>query len=285
MIDLNQPLAPDSAADETDVRRIKKALNRLGYYTPYDKTGITGMTDEHLFDAIKAFQRDHALPATGRLKPGDGTLDVLSDALENAPDGYYIWRTVGDGHVRDAHKMYEGTVRTWHDAPGPGDDYNCRCWAELLAPGDPRLYPDAIHPSIGPFDVLGGGMALRSGIAGATIAVRTALARSRDVRWIANTLERQFQKKFKHAKIFGIKGTFNKQNLSAFKKALEDHVISPDTRIIKGTYHQRQAMHYYNDKTKINIIRNEQGEFESAWRLSEEQIENILRTGKLGGSK
>lgn len=49
----------------------------------------------------------------------------------------YIWRTTGDGRVRDLHSMLEGTYHEWKKPPmingkrcHPGDDYNCRCWAE-----------------------------------------------------------------------------------------------------------------------------------------------------------
>lgn len=56
-IKLSQPLAADSPADEFDVKQIKKALNRLGYYIPYEKTGITGVPDAEMFTALKNFMR------------------------------------------------------------------------------------------------------------------------------------------------------------------------------------------------------------------------------------
>ena len=40
---------------------------------------------------------------------------------------------MGDGKVRGAHAEREGQVFTWIDPPDgghPGEDYNCRCWAE-----------------------------------------------------------------------------------------------------------------------------------------------------------
>jgi len=56
----------------------------------------------------------------------------------------YIWKTVLDNHVRDAHQELEGQKFNWTQgagqtglltAPGakhPGDDYNCRCSAEPI---------------------------------------------------------------------------------------------------------------------------------------------------------
>lgn len=49
----------------------------------------------------------------------------------------YIWRCVGDKRTRDSHLALEGTFHYWNDPPlingrkcHPGDDFNCRCWAE-----------------------------------------------------------------------------------------------------------------------------------------------------------
>ena len=52
----------------------------------------------------------------------------------------YIWRTVGDERVRDTHDMVDGNTYTWDNPPGetdgnhPGEDYQCRCWAETILP-------------------------------------------------------------------------------------------------------------------------------------------------------
>ena len=37
-LELSKPFASNGAVDEFDVRQIKKALNRLGYYQPFEKT-------------------------------------------------------------------------------------------------------------------------------------------------------------------------------------------------------------------------------------------------------
>lgn len=62
-IELSQPFATNSKVDEFDVKQMKKALNRLGYYQPYEKVGITGIADMEVFDALKVFQREHGLSA------------------------------------------------------------------------------------------------------------------------------------------------------------------------------------------------------------------------------
>jgi SPP1 gp7 family putative phage head morphogenesis protein len=52
----------------------------------------------------------------------------------------YIWRTVGDERVRDTHEEVDGQFFTWDNPPSetddnhPGEDYQCRCWAEPVLP-------------------------------------------------------------------------------------------------------------------------------------------------------
>ncbi|MCB9988629.1 MAG: peptidoglycan-binding protein [Rhodospirillales bacterium] len=159
-IELSEAFVRDGRVDEFDTMQVKRALNRLGYYTPYEDVGITGIPDDAVFEALKAFQADSGLPATGALRPGDESLKALNAALTGAPDGFYIWRTVGDGKVRPAHAALNGTVRSWrHSHPNPGEDYNCRCWAEPTT--DPELiYPDAIrsvYPEVNLLPLVGAG--------------------------------------------------------------------------------------------------------------------------------
>lgn len=68
--------------------------------------------------------------------------DILADDMQKNPQDYYIWRTVGDDKVRSAHAEREGEIFNWHVPPEgghPGEDYNCRCWAE---PYKPERYAD-----------------------------------------------------------------------------------------------------------------------------------------------
>ncbi len=66
-IKINEPFANNGNVDEEDVRVIKRALNWLGYYTPYEKVGLTTIPDTGVFKAIKEFQIDQKLSATGRM--------------------------------------------------------------------------------------------------------------------------------------------------------------------------------------------------------------------------
>lgn len=117
-------------ADDWDIRQLKKALNRLGYYMPDSQVGINGTPDQRLFAGITQYQKDRGLKVTDTITPDGETLQRLNADLSQTPDGYYIWRTVEDGKVRNSHAAYNRTVRAWSDAPDPGEDFNCRCWAE-----------------------------------------------------------------------------------------------------------------------------------------------------------
>lgn len=56
---------------------------------------------------------------------------------------HYIWRTAEDGDVRESHAQMNGNVYRFDDPPevegegkhGPGEIYNCRCYAEPIVPG------------------------------------------------------------------------------------------------------------------------------------------------------
>jgi peptidoglycan hydrolase-like protein with peptidoglycan-binding domain len=142
-IKLSKPLASNGGADEYDVRQVKHALNRLGYYSPHEKSGMTSIPDRETFAALKAFQADQNLTATGTMKPGDETEKRLNSEAEKT-SGQYIWRCVDDERVRPAHAKLNGTVRNWDDSPDPTEDYNCRCWAEPVKDAINPVYPELI---------------------------------------------------------------------------------------------------------------------------------------------
>jgi GH24 family phage-related lysozyme (muramidase) len=129
-ITLSKPFAANSAVDAFDVRQIKKTLNRLGYYQPYEATGMTDIPDAGVFKALQAFQKDHGLPATATAKPDDETVKALNAANSKTSSDYYVWRTVGDERVRPNHAAHDWEIRALSDSPDPGEDYGCRCWAE-----------------------------------------------------------------------------------------------------------------------------------------------------------
>ena len=128
-----------ATADGFDVRLLKIALSRFGYYTSDKDIGLADFADANMFTALKDFQKDKHLTATGAVRPGDDTEQAIDRAIEDQPlSAQYIWRTCGDDKVRDAHAARDGKVFSWINPPkggNPGSDHNCRCWAEPVKKG------------------------------------------------------------------------------------------------------------------------------------------------------
>ncbi len=62
---------------------------------------------------------------------------ILVEDMEKNPNDYYIWRTRQDDKVRGKHAEREGKIFNKHIPPEgghPGENYNCRCWAEPYRP-------------------------------------------------------------------------------------------------------------------------------------------------------
>jgi hypothetical protein len=94
----------------------------------------------------------------------------------------------------------------------------------------------------------------------------------------------QLQKKYKHAKAFGITANYNPDNLNLFEQKLTAHVINPNVQRIEGTLRGVQVIHYVDLETNLIVVTTRDGKFVSAWELSITQIQHVLDTGDLGGS-
>lgn len=92
------------------------------------------------------------------------------------------------------------------------------------------------------------------------------------------------QKKFqKHAADFGVVGNWNPANAAQFKTAIEQHVNDVANDVIKGTYHHAPAIIHVNPQTGLAVITDSAGAFTSGWKLSGEQLRNVMAHGNLGG--
>jgi SPP1 gp7 family putative phage head morphogenesis protein len=147
---LAAPLGRYGDVNAHDVHYLKTALNQLGYYTPPKNTGIEEMREDALFDSLRAFQVDHGIAASDHLIPYDKTVYALDAALKKqSPSQRYIWRTVKDGKTRKAHSLRDGQIFIFSQPPKgghPGEDYNCRCWVELINEPGTDIYDPPIKP-------------------------------------------------------------------------------------------------------------------------------------------
>jgi len=51
---------------------------------------------------------------------------------DNIKTQHFIWHTCGDNKVRSSHSELDGTIHSVDENIFPGEDYNCRCWAEEI---------------------------------------------------------------------------------------------------------------------------------------------------------
>ena len=100
MIKITKTLGYDYNTELDDVRKVKVALNKIGYYkTP--TYGLTPYPDENLFLAIKKFQKDKNLKVDGVVKPNGETIARLNGELpKDIPGvkGHYICPECGGRH-------------------------------------------------------------------------------------------------------------------------------------------------------------------------------------------
>jgi len=92
---------------------------------------------------------------------------------------------------------------------------------------------------------------------------------------------RQLQKKFKHASDFGIDGNYNPENAGRFEKAITDLVTDPKTQHIYGSYRGEPTIINVNPDTGLAVLQRPSGEFLSGWKLTPEQLANVLQRGSL----
>lgn len=92
--------------------------------------------------------------------------------------------------------------------------------------------------------------------------------------------KKQLQKKFEHAKDFGVLGNYNPANRDLFQRKLIEHMKS--THACLGTYRGHEVYHYYNPETNLNVMVNRNNnKFISGWRLSPDQITNMEHNGNI----
>ena len=84
-----------------------------------------------------------------------------------------------------------------------------------------------------------------------------------------------------HAQDFGFLGNKNNQTLTDFNLALESHVFASNTKVIEGTYRGLPVTHFVDPNTGLNVIRDANGDFLSGWKLSADQLKNVLSRGSL----
>jgi hypothetical protein len=92
--------------------------------------------------------------------------------------------------------------------------------------------------------------------------------------------KKKLQKKFKHAKIFGVLGNCNSTTLRLFREKLIKHMKCHIACF--GHYRKQPVYHYYNPNNNLNVMVDfNTNKFISAWLLSPDQIKHMELDGNI----
>ncbi len=133
---LHQDVASDRSVDTRDIKWLKRALFKLGYYTPDSRAGesdkkLNQYPNQRLFEAIENFRKENKIKENGAVKPGHWTEVKIKEELKQQQEPYrYKGNTfetkidVKDGQyaVFDGQKLtvYDGdnTILFWNAVSG-----------------------------------------------------------------------------------------------------------------------------------------------------------------------
>lgn len=115
----------------------------------------------------------------------------------------------------------------------------------------------------------------------ATLGLLAFVKGSNSVNKVITFTEKQLQKKFKHAADFGIQGNYNKKNAQLFKNAIAQHINNANVKTISGTYRGNPVNFFVDPSTGLNVLTTDTGKFISGWKLSSEQLNDVLTKGFL----
>jgi SPP1 gp7 family putative phage head morphogenesis protein len=117
---------------------------------------VEALTIEYMTQGVRAKQLARDIMRTGQVTISRANTIARTETSRTAgivqetraksvgSEGY-VWRTAGDILVRELHEDLEGKYFRWDSPPiigtrgergHPGSIYNCRCWAEIVLPGE-----------------------------------------------------------------------------------------------------------------------------------------------------
>lgn len=98
-----------------------------------------------------------------RTETGRATTGLIKARAEQIGLNWFVWRVTHDKRLRKSHRMMDGVLCTWGDAPNPealfpepkikaygkylpGSTFNCRCWAApLIRASSDVSWPARVH--------------------------------------------------------------------------------------------------------------------------------------------
>lgn len=96
--------------------------------------------------------------------------------------------------------------------------------------------------------------------------------------------KQQLQKKFKHAKDFGVDSSWSNDAAGEYEQALRRFAEDPGNEVnTAGEYRGQPAILIYNRSSSLCEVLYPDGTFWSAWKLRPGQLKNVIERGSLGG--
>ncbi len=93
----------------------------------------------------------------------------------------------------------------------------------------------------------------------------------------------QLEAKFKHAVDFGVADPRGAAGFAAYGKAVDGFVRDSTTIRVLGSYRGKPAILNYNRDSRLVVVQGPDGSFKTGWRMSEDQLRNVISKGSLGG--
>jgi pyruvate/2-oxoacid:ferredoxin oxidoreductase beta subunit len=78
-----------------------------------------------------------------------------------------------------------------------------------------------------------------------------------------------------------VTGPYSRPRATQFEQALRAHVEDQTTVVIQGTYRGEPVTHFVNPQTGLHVMRGADGAFVSGWRLTPDQLANVLARSSL----
>jgi hypothetical protein len=90
------------------------------------------------------------------------------------------------------------------------------------------------------------------------------------------------QKMFtKHGSDFGLAGSWNLGRADDMRAAIIKHLNGSNVQVIAGKYRGKPVTHVVDPNSGLNVIIDSGYEFVGGWRLSPEQLNSVLVSGRL----
>jgi len=85
----------------------------------------------------------------------------------------------------------------------------------------------------------------------------------------------------KHAGDFGLSGKKNPEQLRKLKDCIDSHLLDPDTKLVRGQYRGGDAGLYFNLRTEIVVVLDDDNNLIAGFKASKAQAGYILAIGRL----